>query len=436
MGTRPNVILVVLDTVRRDRVFGYDRETMPNLERFGADATTFTDAVTQASWSVPAHASLFTGTYPGTHRATALRPVFRAEPTLPGLLREAGYGTYAVSPNQYVRPGLGFGRGFDRFERPSAHVVPGPLVDAFGPAVNRFTSSAARHPPERLLNAVHARRGTTTRVPAPADDGAVDCVERLLRSASRPFFLFVNLFDAHLPRSPAPEHVDRFVDDSLADAPVVTSERAHKFGPGMDERGFERMGQLYDADLRTLDDRLGVLLETLSRAGVLEESLVVLLSDHGEHLGEFGLVGHQHSVFEGVVSVPLLVRFPDGGPDRVTEQVETRRVFHTILDETGVVAYPEQSLASGRGDVVARGAFYSPMLDIPALLWNDAVRYERRLLGEELSFARTGDHKLVRFDGTDWLFPLPGEERGPLSLPDGRRSYERLADRPATASRR
>jgi arylsulfatase A-like enzyme len=431
MGRRPNVILVVLDTVRSDRVYGYDRETMPNLERFAADATTFTDAVAPASWSVPAHASLLTGTYPATHGATTLRPVFRAEPTLPGLLAEAGYATLAVSPNQYVRPELGFARGFDEFDQLPGPTAPQPLVDLLGPALNRFTSSPARHPPERLLNAVRARRGTTTSPPSPAEHGLVDRVDELVRAASRPFFCLVNLFDAHLPRSPAPEHVDRFVDDALADAPVVTNERAHTFGSGMDERGFERMSQLYDADLRTLDDHLGALLGTLSTAGVLEESLVVLVSDHGEHLGEFGLVGHQQSVFEGVVSVPLAVRFPDGGPDTVTDQVETRRIFHTILDAAGVAAYPEQSLASGRGDEVARGAFYTPMVDIPALVWRDEVRFDRRLLGETLSFARTDDHKLVRFDGAEWLFSLPEGGHEPLSRTEGRTTYERLSERPA-----
>jgi len=427
MGTRPNVVLVVLDTVRSDRIHGYDRETMPRFERFAADATTYTDAVTQAAWSVPAHASLFTGEYPGAHGTTTLHPVFRAEPTLPGLLADAGYGTYAVSANQYVRPGLGFGRGFERFERPSGPSVPQPLVDLAGPAVNRVTGSPLRRVPERLLNAVRLHCGTTTRVRSPDGEDVAGRVGELVLTASRPFFLFVNLFDAHLPRSPAPEHVDRFVDDALGEAPVVTNERAQMFGPGMDERGLARMCQLYDADLRTLDDRFGALLDTLSRAGVLEDSLVVVVSDHGEHLGEFGLVGHQYSVFEPVVSVPLAIQFPDGGPDTVADQVETRRIFHTVLDETGVGSYPARSLRSSRGDEVARGAFYPSMVDIEALLWRDQIRYSRRLLGEPLSFTRGSDHKLVRFDGAGWLFPLPEEHGGALLRDDGRRAYDRLS---------
>lgn len=429
MGDRPNVFLLVLDTVRRDRAYDDRRDVMPTLRRFAAGATTFTDAVAPASWSVPAHASLFTGCHPGTHGATTVRPVFRAEPTLPGLLSAAGYETYAVSPNQYVRPETGFARGFDEFETLSP-ALPPRLAALLAPAVNRFMYSPARYPPERLLNAVRARRGTTAELPSPPDSGLVDRVTELVRGASSPFFLFVNLFDAHLPRSPAPEHVDRFVDDDLADAPVVRDERAHKFGPGMDERGLARFRQLYDADLRTVDDRLGLLLDRLSATGVLDDALVVVLSDHGEHLGEFGLVGHQHSVFEPVVAVPLVVSFPAGGPDTVTGQVETRRVFHTVLDETGVREYPSTSLAGGHSDGVTRGAFYSPMLDVEALTWHDTARYDRDLLGEPLSFARTGAHKLVRFDGREWLFSLPETRGESLPRDRGQTPFDRLSGPP------
>lgn len=428
MGTPPNVILVVLDTVRADRVWGYERETMPTFRRFAADAMAFTDAVTQGCWSVPAHASLFTGTYPAEHGATTLRPVFRGDRALPELLAAAGYETYAVSPNHYVRPGTGFGRGFDAFETLSSVTVPRSLPPVFGPLVNRFTSSPARNPPERLLNAVRSRRGTTTGVAPPPDDGLVDRVGEFADGASEPFFLFVNLFDAHLPRSPAPEHIDRFVDDSLADAELVTNERAHTFGEGLSERGMTRMSQLYDADLRTMDDRLDDLLETLSTAGALADSLVVLVSDHGEHLGEFGRIGHQHSVFDGVVSVPMAIQFPDGSSGAVSRQVETRRVFHTVLDEAGVEAHPERSLASGRGDEIARGAFYTPMLDLDTLLWRGEVRYDRTLLGERLSFVRNGDHKLVRFDGDEWLFSLPEHENQSVARDDGPALHARLSD--------
>ena len=430
MTGRPNVILVVLDTVRADRVsgLGYERETTPNLDAFLADATTFTDAVAHAPWSVPSHASLLTGEYPSEHGATITEPILTHGPTLPELLSAAGYGTYGFSANEYVRPATGFARGFDEFHTPGP-TEPAALADLLAPVVHRITGTATvRRPVDRAFDLLRGRGALSTDPASPTDDGLLGTVTDVTDSADDPFFLFANLIDPHLPRSPAPEHVDRFVDADLADTPVVTNERAKTLGGAeLSERGFRKLSQLYDADLRTMDERFGAFLDRLRSAGVLSDSLVVVVSDHGEHLGEFDLVGHQFSVFDSVVSVPLAVRFPGGGPDTVDEQVETRRVFHTVLDETGVRSCGDRSLASGVGDAVARGSYQSPMVDIPALVGDAAVRYDRDLLGEPLAFARTSDSKLIEFDGDAWLFDVPESGRPPVSRADAPGTYEKLA---------
>ncbi|PSP86967.1 hypothetical protein BRC87_12625 [Halobacteriales archaeon QS_4_66_20] len=432
METPPNVVCLVLDTVRADRVsaYGYDRETTPAFDAFAERATTFTDAVAQAPWSVPSHASVFTGRYPADHGATMVAPILQDGPTFPELLSAAGYETYAVSPNEYVRPATGFARGFDAFETLDTIAEPAATADAVAPLANWVASTASvRQPLERLFTAVRERGGTATETAPPSADGLAEQVETYLDRAGSPFFLFVNLIDPHLPRSPAPEHEAAFVEDNLADAPIVTNERAHTVGDAdLGPRALRRLSQLYDADLRTMDDRLDAVLDALSAAGVLDDALVAVFSDHGEHLGEFGLVGHQHSVFDSVVSVPLAVDFPDGGPDRVDEQVELRRLYHTILDETGLDSFPERSLVSGIGDDAARGAFYTPMLDLEALLWEGTARYEPELLGESLSFVRDGEAKLVRFDGAEWLFDLPERETTSLSLDRVPDEYAWLAD--------
>lgn len=421
MTGRPNVIFVVLDTVRADRVsaLGYDRPTTPQFDRFAAEATLYTDAVSQAPWSVPSHASMFTGRYPSDHGATTTAPVVLDEEMLPSLLSDAGYETYAVSPNEYVRPATGFGRGFDEFHTPGGLTEPSMLADLIGPAVNWVTSSRRlRRPVERLFNTATHSGSMTSEHPPGGDEGVIQTITEILGRAEEPFFLFCNLLDAHLPRSPDPAHYDRFVDDALDDIPVIETERAHTFGEAeLDDRGFEKLSQLYDADLRTLDDRFGLLLDALREAELLEESLVVVVSDHGEHLGEFGLVGHQFSVLDSTVSVPLAISYPGGGPDRVTAQVETRRLFETVLDETDVRSLPERSLRSGRGDDTARGSYHSPMVDIEALVRDGIVQYDPALLGEPLTFRRAGGAKQISFDGTSWLFPLPEWSHEPIEQP-------------------
>lgn len=432
MVSVPNVIVVVADTVRRDRVscYGYDRSTTPNLDAFAAGATRFADPVAQGSWSIPSHASLFTGAYPRDHGVTTVSPILHGPETLPEVLSEAGYDTYAVSPNEYVRPRTGFGRGFDEFHTLSGLTVPQRLVDLAAPAVNAVTDTASvRRPIERAFNALqHGPDATVLGDEGHEDDGLVERVGSVLSDADAPFFLFANLMDAHLPRSPAARHYESFVDDDLADVPVVANERAHVFGDSeMDERAFRKLSQLYDADLATMDDRLGRLLETFRAAGVLEDSLVVVLSDHGEHLGEFGLVGHQHSVLDGVVSVPLVVQYPDQSAGRVVDrQVETRRVFHTVLDEAGAREYPERSLTSGTGDELARGSFANPMVDLGRLMWEGTVRYDADLLGEPLSFVRSDGHKLVSHDGDEWLFETPERPERLLDVADHEDVYRRL----------
>jgi arylsulfatase A-like enzyme len=415
---RPNVIFVLLDTLRADRVsaLGYDRETTPNFDAFADDATLFTDAVAQAPWSIPSHASLFTGKYPEEHGATITSPILSGERTLAERLSENGYETYAVSPNDYVRPATGFARGFDSYETGSL-TEPAVTADLLARPVNWFTSTAwARRPLERAFNRIQDTATVTADPPEPTDDGLLDVATNRIEAASDPFFLFVNLFDAHLPRSPEPEFAEQFADAALADEPIVEHERTHTLGSHtMDDRALRRFRQLYDADVRTTDERFGRLVEILRQAEAFEDSLIVAVSDHGELLGEYGIVGHQFSVFDGAVAVPLAISFPDGGPDRVDEQVEIRRVFHTILDETGCRAFPEKSLVSGIGDRFARGTYHSPMLDIEALLRTGAVRYGRDLLGERLSFVRTGDTKVISFDGTEWLFEVPERGQPPIT---------------------
>ncbi|MEF8814761.1 MAG: sulfatase [Halovenus sp.] len=419
MGRPPNVVVVVLDTVRADRVsaLGHDRETTPNFDAFAEEATLFTDAVAQAPWSIPSQATLFTGQYPREHGATIVRPVFDVPDPLPARLSAAGYATHAVSPNGYVRPATGFGRGFDTFERLSGVTAPDWLATVVGPLVHGITDSPFRRPVEGLFNAFRRRDALTTDHTARPDDALVDTVKAKLASVRSPYFLFVNLLDCHLPRSPLPEYATRFLDDKLRDIQLPSTERAHALSDGpLGPRQRRALCQLYDADLRTMDDRLGRLLDVVERTD--GETLTVLAADHGEHLGEFGMIGHQYSVFEPAVSVPLAVQFPDGGPDRVDRQVELRRVFHTVLDETGVEAFPEQSLASGTGDDVAHGAFVSPMVDIERYLRDGEFTYETDLLGEPLSFVRDGDHKLVRFADTEWFFTLPETDGKPADRDD------------------
>lgn len=413
--TPPNVVLLVLDTVRRDRVsaYGYERTTTPRFDRFARDNTLFTDAVTQSSWSIPAHASLLTGLYPEAHGATTVRPILQARQPLPAALSAAGYETYAVSPNEFVRPATGFGTGFDGFYTDAPVTVPEPIVRATDALLNRLTDSRYRRPLERGFNQLK-QRGSLCGTVEPPSYGVASRVESIIEQSDEPFFLFANLPHAHLPRSPEPAYEKQFVNSGAPTADVVETGRTHTFGrQTMDSRALETMADLYDADLRTLDDRLSAVLDAVEGQTADRETLVVLVSDHGEHLGEHGLVGHHHSLLDPVVSVPLAIDFPGGGPDVVESQVETRRVYHTIADAAGVTSFPEISLRQGREDTVARGSFHSPMLDMTRFLQDRTVAYDERYLGEPLTFSRTPAETRFEFDDESWTATREEANAGP-----------------------
>lgn len=429
MKNQPNVLFVVLDTVRRDRVssYGYARETTPNFDAFADGAMLYADPVAQGSWSVPSHASLFTGKYPFEHGARTISPVLRGEATIAERLSGAGYHTVAVSPNEYVRPLLGFGRGFDEFHTPGHRSLPAPLANLAGRGVNYVSRTPTiRRPLEYLFN----RFGGATSGESPRPDGSevVDRVDAVLDDVTDPYFLFVNLTDAHLPRSPEPRFRDRFVDPGLSDVAVSPTERDHNFGGDvMDDRALRKLRQLYDADLRTADERLGDLLSVPRQHGALSDTLVAVVSDHGENLGEAGLIGHQHSVRDSVVSVPMAIQYPGQTRGRVVEeQVETRRLFHTILDATGVERYPEETLQSVGDSRPAFGEFYTPMLDVDRLSKDHTAVYDRDLLGRTLSFVRDGEYKLVRRPDRESLHTTPDGPESEVSVSRHQRSYEHL----------
>lgn len=413
MAEPPDIVFVVLDAVRRDRVscFGYDRDTTPNVDAFAAGATVYENAVAQAPWSIPAHASLFTGQYSHEHGATTVAPVLRNAETLAEVLGRNGYRSCGISPNEYVRPVTGLARGFDEFRTDVRTTVPNSLVGPFGRVINALSGSRTFRPPvESAFNRLKLPGGGDTDPDSTrTDEDLLDAAATFLDATDDPAFLFVNLMDAHLPRSPEPRFRDRFLDADLADADVPSNERAHNFGRDvLDDRGLEKLSQLYDADVATADARFGQLLARLESRQSLDDALVVAVADHGENLGEFGLIGHQHAVTDGVTSVPLIVRYPDqGGQRRVASQVETRRVFHTILDVAGARRYPNRSLERVEAERPAVGEFLSPMVDVDHLGENGADVYDADLLGETLSFVQQAGHKVVRWRGEDRLYRTP-----------------------------
>jgi choline-sulfatase len=336
-----SVVLVVLDTVRADHLtpYGYPKETTPRLARFAQEGLLFEQARSAAPWTLPSHASLFTGKLPSQHGCNwEHRWLADSQETIAEVLGSprAGFETLGVTTNVNASSLYNLHQGFSRF-------------------VETWT-----------LRESH--RGL--------DDSAIanGVIREWLgkRDASRPFFLFVNYADAHLPYVPPPPD-DRMFGEA--------SERARRLAGRGDllqavlsgeERptaeDFAGLAALYDGELRKVDGLLGDLLDELDRHGLRDDTLVIVTSDHGELLGEEGGVDHQLSLREELLHVPLLLRWPRMvKPARVPEPVSLTMV-KSWLDEiaqgvaqNGEFHLPAWSPSPDRAPKVIDSEYFRPV---------------------------------------------------------------------------
>ena len=295
-GSGLNVVVVLVDTLRQDHVhaYGYPRETTPTLDRLVNEGAAF-DAVSPTSWTKAAVASLFTGFHPVRHQAVAYADRLSDQAsTMAEALRENGWSTSAVSANSWIDPGYGFGQGFATFVRTrSAH-----LVDPDASAVNRLVAG-------------------------------------VLPRLREPFFLYVHYIDPHAPYTPR----------AAWNGGSLASDRRRAVSVGelamasIEERSPELMRDavdLYDGEIRQVDQGIGELLGLLEKRGLGPRTLLVVTSDHGEEFEEHGRTGHGQTVYDEVVRVPLIFHGPGVKGGRRAGVASLMDVYPTILELTGV----------------------------------------------------------------------------------------------------
>jgi len=284
---QPNIVLISLDTLRADHlgIAGYRRDTSPNLDELATQGLWFETAVAQSPWTRPSHYSILTGTNPTKHGVT--QPVQRTKgtwvssvPTLAEVLRDRGYATAAYTGQGSISAEFGFYRGFDFYNESS-----GKEHECISDAPRVFSQA------QRWL----------------ADH------------SDRTFFLFVHTYEPHRP----------FCDEHFIDQESITGDHSKRTAIAR-----------YDGDIRRTDMYLGQLLNTLRSEGLLENTIVVVTSDHGENLGEHDPIGnksHGHNLYDELLLVPLLFA---GGPvrpyaGRVSKQVRSIDIFPTVLELAG-----------------------------------------------------------------------------------------------------
>ena len=306
---RSNLIVVSIDTLRPDHlgVYGYESPTSPNLDAFARESVLFENAVAPSPTTLPSHTSLFTGLSPSSHGVDQSKG--RKAPmeliTLAELLAKQGYATASVNDGGYLGAPFGLGQGFSHFDQSRGSV---------DRSARRSTQLA-----ERVESAL----------------GWLDEV--------RPerFFLFVHSYEVHIPLSPPEEslaHFEESYEGPLGDV-ILTDEWFGRANSTTDPADVRHWIRLYDASVRSADAGFGKLVRGLRERGLYEDSLIVVVSDHGEELGErTGLSLHGKTLYDEVLRIPLLIKLPGGASAGhvVSQQARLIDVLPTVLSALGL----------------------------------------------------------------------------------------------------
>jgi arylsulfatase A-like enzyme len=418
VARHPNVVLVTLDTVSAAHLslYGYPRPTTPYLQELAKDSTVFERAVAPTSWTLPSHASMFTGRYPHELSASWDAPLDDRWPTLAEVLGDSGYRTAGFVANTiYCSYEHGLDRGFQRFD--DFTVTPGQFVvsSAFG----RKLSTRGR-----IRRAIGFYDVPGRKTAAQVNGEFLSWVGR---NASTPFFAWLNYYDAHEPYLPPDPFRSRFERGHARQLRCLehrlgSAERNTACTTSVDEVLAEV--DAYDAAIALLDAQLRDLVTQLRTRGLLENTLLIVTADHGEEFGEHGLFSHGNSLYMPVIGVPLLIRYPHSVPvgRRISEVVSIRHMAATILDLTA----NEAALPGTPLRVTWTGEAQSlPPAALSELTKNDGARSEMySLVTGQAHYIRAGGVQEELFDvrpGPVDAVRIPEQETSPATLESFRR---------------
>lgn len=381
---RPNLILVSIDTLRADHlsVYGYDRPTSPEISRLAKEGILFEQAFSQSPKTATSHMSLFTGVYPPAHRVAnwgerRVRRLSDDVPTLATLLAQSGYRTEAHTGGGNVSARLGFDQGFQVYEE---HQGTDPVFEGASKALDRFAQAGG--------------------------------------GAKAPFFLFVHTFEVHDPYVPPPEFAAEFADPSYSGDIVSSQEELERLAGGgnywarnrefwgrvdrEDPADIQHLKDLYDAEILFTDSQIAAFRQRLRKLGLEDETILVVLSDHGEEFLDHGGFLH-NALFQEILHVPLVFRFPASlglaAGLRIQDVVQLVDVVPTLLE---VLDLPAPEHLQGRSLL--------PLVEDGEPL--DRPVFSQWLAGGRIVALRDGDWKYIQFKRQEQLFHLaadPGE---------------------------
>jgi len=374
----PNVVLIVADALRADHLgaYGYDRPTSPAFDAAAARGVLFTRVWSTTSWTNPAVESLFTGEFPRVLQPGAATFIAPHARTLAMAFHERGYRTAAIVASPVIPPDLGFGQGFDDYVGVSGWV--------------RGWSQRPKEPGERVNAAARKWLAPSATRGAP------------------PWFLYLHYMDTHSPYEPPIDTAQRFWRSDGSALPAAYSElnkKIYQRPPNLSPDETRQSADLYDAAVAHLDFQIADLLRTLDAAGQLSHTVICIVADHGEELGDHGGFLHARTLYQEVLHIPLLIIRPGKAPaQRIERPVQITDVGRTLLDAAGLhdSAFPGHSLLDESTPAVAAAPLFAELMLAP---FTDTLH----------QYALVRDHHklIITATGQQLLFDLerdPGEQ--------------------------
>jgi arylsulfatase A-like enzyme len=355
-SSRPNVVIYLIDCLRADHMgtYGYERATTPFLDRFAAEGALFLNAYTQQTWTRPSVASLFSSNYSLAHQVNTMGKVLpESFVTLAEVLSAQGYATGHFADNEQAGRSTGLIQGFE-------HV-----------SANGLTGSPHFH---RI------------------DFSAVVPLLRERAEQQRPFFLYIHTLELHTPYAPPPPYDTRYdpeyrgltwVNPQIA---LDSEVRAHKNSRRIRQRELEHLKALYDGLINLADDKFQTFVSLLRDSGVYDNTLLIVIADHGEAFGERGRLEHGFAPYQELSRVPLLMRFPKQiSPGQVIrDNVQLIDLAPTVLDSIGLPIHED-----------FQGRSLVPLLTGQRANWQNTAVYAEGKEGRMLVALIEGGWKLI-----------------------------------------
>ena len=412
-AARPNVLVLMLDTLRNDFVgwSGHPRGVSPALDAVARRGTVFTHLITQAPHTKASCASFLTSLHPTSHGAVDLAGLPASALTLGEVLRDEGYQTFGASANTYISPVFGLHQGFDRLETLPLLVT---NKNQFGHILRRvsrrFGSPAPIEAVRNVLLSIERRFYWTVEgdvVELDATRVGSLFLDWMDEEPREPFFAYLQVLEPHATYIPPEPYAARYSDPDYDGEPVKEHPPiAGLFAPvhtapALPDDELRNMIDRYDAEIAHMDDQLAPLWRRLSEDGLMERTIVVLVGDHGESFFEKGMWGHGHCLYEEELRVPLVIAWPTVLPEGhlVPRVVRTVDLMPTILDLTEVEIPP-----------AVHGVSLVDVLEGVSAGDEPPAYSEIEWSGKKSEALRKDGLKLIRtWDGDRWLFDLDAD---------------------------